>query len=226
MIALLYDVHGNLPALDAVIADARDAGATEWLIGGDVALFGAYPAETVERMRSLEPARWLRGNCERWSAQDEPLDGEPARGGVAALRTQVEDSVVAELGALPESLAIGEDTRAWHGSPAGDTVSFFPEPGEHDDELLSGVTERRLIFGHTHLPFRRVHRDVELVNPGSVGMPLDGDHRAAYALLGDDGRIEHRRVEYDHRASRAALRERFEGEWVEIVAARLEHARF
>ncbi|MDQ3740410.1 MAG: metallophosphoesterase, partial [Actinomycetota bacterium] len=65
MIALLYDVHGNAPALDAVIADARDAGATEWLIGGDVALFGAFPAETVARLRSLEGARWLRGNGER-----------------------------------------------------------------------------------------------------------------------------------------------------------------
>jgi diadenosine tetraphosphatase ApaH/serine/threonine PP2A family protein phosphatase len=131
---------------------------------------------------------------------------------------------VVELGDLPESLALDDETRAWHGSPASDVLSFMPEPSPHDDELLAGVTERRLVFGHTHLPFRRRHGDVELVNPGSVGIPLDGDRRAAYALLHPGGRVEHRRVEYDTDAVIAALRERFEGDWVEAAAGRLERA--
>jgi diadenosine tetraphosphatase ApaH/serine/threonine PP2A family protein phosphatase len=122
-----------------------------------------------------------------------------------------------------------EATRFCHASPISDMRSFLPEPGDDDAELLGDTREARLVFGHTHLAFRRrvagSHDEVELLNPGSVGMPLDGDPRAAYALMGPDGRIEHRRVEYDHAASAAALRERFAGEWTAIVARRIERAR-
>jgi diadenosine tetraphosphatase ApaH/serine/threonine PP2A family protein phosphatase len=86
------------------------------------------------------------------------------------------------------------------------------------------VTTWRLVFGHTHLPFIRQSGPVELVNPGSVGMPFDGDPRAAYALVADDGRIEHRRVAYDHLAS--AERVRSIGErWAEVVGDRIERSR-
>ena len=116
-----------------------------------------------------------------------------------------------------------------HGSPRSDVESFFPDPGEHDAALLEGVTERRLVFGHTHLAFRREAAGpagpVELVNPGSVGLPLDGNPRAAYALVHDDGTLEHRRVRYDHAASAAALRQRFGGGWTETIARRIERAR-
>jgi diadenosine tetraphosphatase ApaH/serine/threonine PP2A family protein phosphatase len=68
------------------------------------------------------------------------------------------------------------------------------------------------VFGHTHLPFHRVRDDgVELFNPGSVGFPFDGDDRAAYALMHDDGSLEHRRVAYDVSAAAAALSDRFGG---------------
>jgi diadenosine tetraphosphatase ApaH/serine/threonine PP2A family protein phosphatase len=91
--------------------------------------------------------------------------------------------------------------------------------------LLASVGERRVVFGHTHLPFARSSvRGIELVNPGSVGMPLDGDTRAAYALVHDDGRVEHRRVAYDNAASAMAVRERFPGDWTEVVAGRIERA--
>ncbi len=156
MIALLYDVHGNLPALEAVLADAGAAGASGWLIGGDVALFGAHPAETVARLRALDGARWLRGNGERWTAAPHDAPGEePVPGAIAAARKALGDALVTELGALPESLPVGDDARAWHGSPRSDVLSFLPEPADTDAELLAGATERRLIFGHTHLPFRR-----------------------------------------------------------------------
>ena len=92
------------------------------------------------------------------------------------------------------------------------------------------MQEARLVFGHTHLPFARTAaiagRPVELVNPGSVGMPLDGDHRAAYALLHEDGTIEHRRVAYDHAEAVAALRERYgDSGWLDRVLHRFAHAR-
>ena len=225
MIALLYDVHGNLPALDAVLADARGAGVTGYVVGGDVALFGAFPEDTVARLEALPGARWLRGNGERWTASpaDAP-DTEPVPGAIAAARAALGEAVVTRLGGLPESLALATDTRAWHGSPVSDVLSFLPDPAPTDADLLAGVTERRLIFGHTHLPFRRLHGDIELINPGSVGMPLDGDRRAAYALLHPDGGVEHRRVEYDVDRTLDTLRDRFDGAWVEAAAGRLARA--
>ena len=228
MLALLYDVHGNVRALEAVLADAAEQGADAYLVGGDVALFGPWPEAAVERLRELAPATWIRGNGERWTA-DPAAAPDPVRPATAAAREALGDELVAQLDALPQSAAVGDDTRAWHGSPVSDVRSFLPEPGDDEAELLDGVGERRLIFGHTHLPFARTSAvgGVALVNPGSVGMPFDGDHRAAYALLHDDGRIEHRRVAYDHATVPAALRERYGGaDWLEAPLYRFTHARF
>jgi predicted phosphodiesterase len=228
VLALIYDVHGNLRALEAVLADAREQGADRYLVGGDVALFGPWPEATVALLRELAPATWIRGNGERWTADPQSAP-EPVRGATAAARAALGGALVGELAALPESAAVDADTRAWHGSPVSDVRSFTPEPGDDEAELLEGVSERRLVFGHTHLPFRRMSAvgGVELVNPGSVGMPFDGDHRAAYALLADDGTIAHRRVAYDHASVPAALRERYGDEaWVDTPELRFTHARF
>ena len=82
--------------------------------------------------------------------------------------------------------------------------SFVPDDTNPDEELLNGVDAPRVVFGHTHRQWQRSGpKDVELVNPGSVGTPWDGDHDAAYAVMHDDGRIELRRVPYDWRARRA-----------------------
>ncbi len=225
MIACLYDVHGNLPALEAVLADARAQGAGRHLLGGDYALFGGWPAETVARLRDLADATWIRGNGERWTADAEAApDDDDVQGAIAACRDALGEACTAELAALPERTRIG-DTLVVHGSPLSDVRSFGPEPGDDEDELLAGQSPPRLLFGHTHLPFARRHGPTELVNPGSVGMPFDGDHRAAYALLRDDGRIEHRRVCYDHLASAARLRETFDGAWTATIALRLQRAR-
>ena len=224
MLALLYDIHGNLPALEAVLADADEAGADRHLLGGDYALFGAWPAETVDRLRELT-AEWIRGNGERWTASPaEAPDNEVVQGAIEACRECLGDARVRELAALPETHA-AEEVLYCHASPRSDVDSFLPDPADGDAELLSGVTARRLVFGHTHLPFRRfAEGGIELVNPGSVGMPFDGDTRAAYALVHEDGSIEHRRVVYDHAASAGAVRERFDG-WAETVAKRIEEAR-
>jgi predicted phosphodiesterase len=85
-----------------------------------------------------------------------------------------------------------------------------------------GVETRRVVFGHTHIAFEREGpAGMQLVNPGSVGMPWDGDHRASYAVI-DDGVVRHRRVDYDWRAAVAAVRERVG----ELPARRMELARF
>jgi predicted phosphodiesterase len=225
VLALLYDVHGNLPALDAVLADAESAGARRFLLGGDYALFGPYPAETVERLRSLE-AQWIRGNGERWTARrDEAPDDEVVQGAIAACREALGEPIAGELAEVPGSVRL-DDTLYCHASPRSDVESFFPEPADGESELLAGVGADRLVFGHTHLPFRRRSAEgIELVNPGSVGMPFDGDPRAAYALVSHAGVVEHRRVEYDHEASARAVRVRFDGPFAERVAKRIARAR-
>src|SRR4051794_14435847 len=224
MEAVVYDVHGNLPALEAVLADARAAGADRFILGGDYALFGGWPRETVERLRELPGALWIRGNGERWSETPADAPDDPVvQGAIAAVREALGPLLLRELGALPAPAA-RDDTLICHGSPESDVRSFLPEPGDDEAELLEGVTATRLIFGHTHLPFRRTANGVELVNPGSAGMPFDGDTRAAYALVHDDGTIEHRRIVYDHAASAAQVRG-FGGEWSDTVARRIEQAR-
>jgi predicted phosphodiesterase len=228
MLALLYDIHGNVRALEAVLQDAAQQGADAYLIGGDVALFGPWPAATVARLRELQPATWIRGNGERWTA-DPDAAPESLRGATDVAREALGEDIVAEHAALPESAPLGEGTRAWHGSPVSDVRSFAPQGGDDDAELLTGVQEACLVFGHTHVPFARTSAvgAIELVNPGSVGMPLDGDHRAAYALLHDDGTIEHRRVAYDHATVAIALRERHgDADWYAAVAHRFSQARF
>ena len=227
MLALLYDVHGNLPALEAVIEDSQAQGADSYLLGGDYALFGGWPAETVERLEEL-PAEWIRGNGERWAARpDEAPDDPVVQGAIASCRQALGEERNARLATLPASAPAGEQTRAWHASPVSDVESFFPGPSAEDARLLEGVTDRRLYFGHTHLPFTRLDAatGIELVNPGSVGMPFDGNPRASYALVHDDGTIEPRRVHYDHAAAARKVRE-IDEPWSQVVATRLERASF
>ena len=223
MLALLYDVHGNLPALEAVLADAEAAGVRRFLLGGDYALFGAWPQETVQRLGGLD-ADWIRGNAERWTADAAAAPArEPLHSALAVCRELLGEEVVGRLARLPTAL-VRDGVRYCHASPDSDTDAFEPEPGPRDGELLDGVPERRVVFGHTHLQFRRVAAGgIELVNPGSVGLPFDGDPRAGYALV-RDGAVQLRRVPYDHRASAAAVRERF-GPWAETVARRIEQSR-
>jgi predicted phosphodiesterase len=226
MLALLYDIHGNLPALEAVLADARHAGANKFLLGGDMVAFGPDPAGTLARLRELDGVVCIRGNTERWliDRNDTP---ELMHAAMDACHAEIGDDAVRRLAALPESARVG-DAVAFHASPVSDMRSFLPEPAADEDELLDGLGDRQLIFGHTHLQFAREHSsDLLMVNPGSVGIPLDGDPRAAYALLHADGGFDLCRVEYDHAAAAATVRERFGGApWAEVVAGRIERARF
>jgi putative phosphoesterase len=225
-LAVLYDIHGNLAALEAVLADARAAGAERFVLGGDYALFGPFPAETVAALDELPGATWIRGNVDRWTANPDQAPDDPLiREAIAACREALEPAIVERLGALQEQWVDGQ-TRYCHASPVSDLRSFMPEAAKDEDELLAGVGERRVVFGHTHLQFRRVRPDgVELVNPGSVGLPLDGDTRAAYALVDRDGAVELRRVGYDNEASAAAMRERFgNSPWASRSVKRLQTA--
>jgi diadenosine tetraphosphatase ApaH/serine/threonine PP2A family protein phosphatase len=224
VLAILYDIHGNLPALDAVLADAQAAGADRWLLGGDYALFGGWPVETLDRLDALG-ATWLRGNAERWTADPTGAPKrEPLHSALAACRELLPAQRIAALAALPQELTLG-GALFCHASPGSDVIGFEPVPADDESERLSGIRPQRVIAGHTHMQFRRpaAVSGVEIVNPGSVGLPLDGDRRAAYALQGSDDLLTLRRVEYDVEAAAGAVRERF-GPWAETVARRIERA--
>jgi hypothetical protein len=135
MLAILYDVHGNLVALDAVIAEAGAAGADEWLLGGDFCAFGPWPVETLERLRSLEPATWLRGNTERWLV-DPPTNLPPDTSkfvfaGLASAIAALPAADVDWLIGLP-TLDDREDAFYCHASPLSDVDSFAADAGDDD----------------------------------------------------------------------------------------------
>ncbi|TML05847.1 MAG: metallophosphoesterase family protein [Actinobacteria bacterium] len=195
MLAVLYDIHGNVVALDQVLKDAHAAGADAYLLGGDFASWSPWPLETIERLRALPNTTWIRGNGERW-LREPPAD----RPDVAAELRELDSGLGTEEGWLYslQAQAELEGVLYVHGSPLSDVESFPVEAGEDDERMLNGARDRTVVFGHSHLQFRRPGPDgTTLINPGSAGMPLDGDARAAYALRHDDGEFEFRRVEYD-----------------------------
>jgi predicted phosphodiesterase len=195
VLALLYDIHGNLVALDEVLKDADAAGADAYLLGGDFASGSPWPRETIERLRGLPNTTWIRGNGERW-LRELPLD----RPEVVQALSERDSGLGTEEGWLYSLQSEFEQDGVLyvHGSPLSDVESFASEPGEDDERLLDGVSDKTVVFGHSHLQFRRPGPNgTTLINPGSAGMPLDGDVRAAYALRRDDGEFEFRRVEYD-----------------------------
>jgi predicted phosphodiesterase len=195
MLALLYDIHGNLVALEEVLKDAEAAGADAYLLGGDFASFSPWPRETIERLRELPNTTWIRGNGERW-LREPPRD----RPEVMAAFQELDAGLGTYEGLLYSLQAQFEQDGVLyvHGSPLSDVESFPPEPGEDDERMLNGVRDKTVVFGHSHQQFRRPGPSgTTLINPGSVGMPLDGDVRAAYALRSDAGEFDFRRAEYD-----------------------------
>lgn len=224
MRALLFDIHGNLDALEAVIDEAHSQGVRGYVLGGDYGMLGPEPLGVVERLEELPVDLFLRGNTERWVADPGAADipNETIRDACTHVALQLGSEMVERLALLPDTGHVqGVDFA--HASPGSDMLGFFAEPGEGEQRLVAGVESAALVVGHTHQQFRRPVGPVEVINPGSVGIPLDGDTRAAWALLGDDGRIELRRTAYDTGAPIAKLRE-IGGEWATLAARRLREA--
>ena len=196
--AVIYDVHGNLPALEEVLAEARAEGIDRVVCGGDVALFGAHPAECAERLRDLgDRLIAVRGNCDRYLLEEsEAPDDE-----VDVLRW-TKDALGSELtqwlGGLPATAEIPDQgALVVHASPRSDEDVMLPDTGEGTvSEMLAGSTASTVLCGHVHIQYRRRVGSQELVNPGSVGLPSDGDRRSAWAVL-EDGQVSFRRTAYD-----------------------------
>jgi predicted phosphodiesterase len=217
VLGVLYDIHGNMPALERVLAEADDLAIDRWLLGGDFGTPSPWPEETLSRLRELPNAIWIRGNGERWLVEP-PLDRPEVMKDYDVFRGHIPEDEVETLYDLPPQAELDGNLYV-HGSPLSDVESFPPQPSEDDERLLAGVHDRTIVFGHSHQQFRRPGpASTDLINPGSVGMPLDGDVRAAWATW--DGDFEFRRTEYDVERAAAAW-QALGGEFGEFASNRI-----
>jgi putative phosphoesterase len=188
-VAALYDVHGNLAALEAALAEIPDDATI--VVGGDVCAGGDEPAETLERLRGLGGrVRWVRGNADRELTPGEGgLVPEPL---VEATRGRLSEEQIGFLHGLPATQRIG-DVLYCHASPRNDTDIFTERtPEERIAFLFSDLDVPVVVCGHTHTQYERTVAGVRVVNAGSVGMPYE-DEAGAYWLLD----LAHRRTPYE-----------------------------
>jgi putative phosphoesterase len=180
-VAALYDVHGNLPALEAALGKVGDA---QLVFGGDVA-WGPLPVETVDRIRSLD-ALALRGNADR-DLGDEWLEQSLGPERLEWLTTRPEQ-IELDVEGLGRVLFC-------HGSPRSDEEMLLRTASEERlTAILAGVEADVIVCGHTHMQFERVVGGKRVVNAGSVGLPY-GATGAHWVELGPG--VRHRRTTYD-----------------------------
>jgi len=223
MLAVLYDIHANMPALRAVIEDARVRGATAWFLGGDYVGFGPFPHETLELLDGFdEPTVWIRGNGERW-LREPPMDRPDVVEGLKSMASwsSFDDETTERLYRLPDRAEV-DGVVYVHGCLVSDVDTFAREEQDADVLRCGTLRNRTIVFGHSHLQFTRPGPDDNtLLNPGSVGMPLDGDVRAAYALW-DGADFTLHRIEYD--VDRTVEAAKPLGEWGQLMIHRYTHA--
>ncbi|MGN6818935.1 MAG: metallophosphoesterase family protein [Sphingomonas sp.] len=196
-IALLSDIHANLAALDAVLADLPLVDAI--LFAGDAVGYYAHPNEVCERLRAIG-ARCVRGNHDNYvTGQAEPNAERRAAYATDWTRERLTPENLAWLASLPAELhfaADGVDVIVRHASPWDEETYLYPD-SDRLGEVALGANQV-LVLGHTHHPMAVVAGDGLLINPGSVGQPRDWNPDAAYALLTlPSCKVEPRRVAYD-----------------------------
>lgn len=205
-VAALSDIHGNLPALEAVLREVEQERPDLIVFGGDVAS-GPMPAETIELLRALEGARFVRGNADRGLIDE--FDGKapaalpgPFSGWCAAQLNRDQRDFLASF----EERVEVEDIVVCHASLRNDVDVFTREtPDDRVRLLMAGASNGMVVCGHTHMQFDRRVGDIRVVNPGSVGMPY-GEPGAYWAIVGDD--VDMRRTDYDRKAAAARIRDK------------------
>jgi len=218
-VAALYDVHGNLPALEAVLIEVERENVDAIVLGGDCVL-GPQPKKTLERLRRLgERALWLRGNTDRLIAGDGA--SEKRHRWVA---TGIGEEGIAFLGSLPLTLRVEVDglgeTLFCHATPRDDEEIVTPfTSDERLASILEGVEADAVVAGHTHVQEDRLVGGIRWINAGSVGLPYEDEIKAFWALLGPD--VELRRTLFDAGAAARA----FETDGPEDTARFAEHFR-
>ncbi|MGH7912894.1 MAG: metallophosphoesterase family protein [Candidatus Dormibacteraceae bacterium] len=193
-IAALYDIHGNLPALDAVLEELRAVEPDLIVLGGDVVL-GPMPAQVLDRLAPLaDRLRAIRGNCDR-----EVLEpGDDAELRWVADRLTATQRVVLEGWPPLLDLRIGDRKVLFcHATPGDDLSVFTPQsPDERVRDLFRRASADLVVCGHTHVQFEHRIDGMTIVNAGSVGMPYE-DEPGAYWLLLDERGHEFRHTAYD-----------------------------
>jgi predicted phosphodiesterase len=188
-VAALYDIHGNLAALEAVLADVPEDATI--VVGGDICAGGEQPSEVLTRLRGLgDRVAWLRGNADR-----ELYPGEPGLAPAEFLeeaRSKLSEEEIAFLHDLPATQTV-DGVLYCHASPRND-LDIFTErtPEERIAPLFEGLDVATVVVGHSHTQFERVVAGVRVINAGSVGAPYE-DEPGAYWLLD----LVHRRTPYE-----------------------------
>jgi putative phosphoesterase len=210
-IAAIYDIHGNLPALEAVLEEIREAGASAVVVGGDV-LPGPMPRETIARLLKLDvPVHFIQGNGDRvvmaqMAGKESPEVPEPFRDIIRwnALQLGPEDEQL--VSSWPPTLRIQVhglgDVLFCHATPRNDTEIFTRLTAE--DRLVpifDAVDASVVVCGHTHMQFDRTIGTTRVVNAGSVGMPFQ-DPGAYWLLLGPDVQLRQTRYDLEKAAAR------------------------
>jgi putative phosphoesterase len=209
-VAALYDIHGNPPALEAVLAEVEAAAPDVVVIGGDV-VAGPLPSETLERLVTLgDRVRWVMGNADRMVIEafdrggrpadlDDPIDRLDAW--VARQLTREQRDRLAAF----EPLVHVDGTLFCHGSPRSDEeIITMVSADERLVPMLEGVSEDVVVCGHTHHQFDRRVGGTRVINAGSVGRPYEDEPAAYWLWLGAD--VELRRTDYDIDAAVQRLR--------------------
>jgi putative phosphoesterase len=195
-IAALYDIHGNLPALEAVLAEVEAANVDLVLVGGDL-VAGPYPSECLDALRALEPrVAFVRGNADREAV----AGGEGERRWCLDRLGPERAAFVADwpLTVHKEVDGLGR-VLFCHATPQSDEAFLTPiTPEAAVAEALADAESEVVVYGHIHVQYERGNAP-RLVNPGSVGWPHERSRGAYWALLGPD--VEFRRTEYDYEAT-------------------------
>jgi len=219
-VALIGDVHANLPALEAVLADIKKHNVEAIWNTGDFVGYGAFPDEVVKRLRQQKVVSII-GNYDRkvlqvkekkeeWQKTKHPLKYLAFKWSYDQLSKENRQY----LTSLPEELKIeveGRKILIVHGSPASIKEHLSSETQEKRLKELAAMTKADIIIcGHSHRPFNREVEGMMFINPGSVGRSEEGDPRACYAILQVRSRflqVNHYRIEYDVRKAVAGIRE-------------------
>ena len=195
-IAAIDDIHGNLPALEAVLADIERIEPDLVVDDGDIAS-GLMPRQTLDLLMALgSRAQFIRGNADRelvayfdGDGLSEALRENDARNVGAWAARQITPQQRDFLAGLPESLALNVNGMGQvlfcHGSPRSDEeIITVATPEDRVRDMLAGVAQRVVVCGHTHMQFERRIGGTWVLNAGSVGMPYDGLPGAYWLLLG------------------------------------------
>lgn len=213
-VAAIYDIHGNLPALEAVLKDIERLNADLIVAGGDV-LSGPMPGDCLNKLsESPIPVQYIRGNCERQALallDGDPLDPLPEKAleDIKWTSGQISKQQIGQITKWPEKIELrieGLGTVLFcHATPRNDTEIFTKLTG--DDKLkpvFNSVKAGIVVCGHTHMQFDRIIGNIRVINAGSVGMPFG--NRGAYWLLLDT-KAQLKKSTYDYVNAAAIIKE-------------------